>query len=312
MGFDLIGDIHGEAPSLRALLTKLGYQETSCGFTHDENRIAIFVGDLVDRGPWQRETIDIVRSMVAAGNAQCVMGNHEFNAIAFGTTGTNSKPLREHSEKNMRQHKAFIDEFADDPTGYAETLAWFRTLPLWIDFPDWRVVHACWDQREIDFLQGRYGSQYLSDELLVSASTTGTREFRAIETLLKGKETPLPHGAFYHDKEGTRRTVMRTRWWGEIGTYRDCYMGPEDARKDIPTDPMPAEALVKYPESDPIVFIGHYWLDGPPIPLAKNIACLDYSVAKSGGSLVAYRFDGEKELLKEKFISVPRVENEKI
>ena len=43
MGFDLIGDIHGEAPSLRALLTKLGYQETSCGFTHDENRIAIVI-----------------------------------------------------------------------------------------------------------------------------------------------------------------------------------------------------------------------------------------------------------------------------
>ena len=49
MGFDLIGDIHGEAPSLTALLSELGYRQTSNGFAHEGNRKAIFVGDLVDR-----------------------------------------------------------------------------------------------------------------------------------------------------------------------------------------------------------------------------------------------------------------------
>ena len=106
MGFDLIGDIHGEAPSLRALLEKLGYSETSLGYQHPDNREVIFVGDLIDRGLWQRDVIHIVRSMVESGNAQCVMGNHEFNAIAFGTKGINGKPLREHSDKNVKQHEA--------------------------------------------------------------------------------------------------------------------------------------------------------------------------------------------------------------
>ena len=285
MGFDLIGDIHGEAPSLRALLKKLGYSETFLGYQHPDNRKVIFVGDLVDRGLWQRDVIHIVRSMVESGNAQCVLGNHEFNAIAYGTMGISGKPLREHSDKNVKQHEAFINAFEDSNDDYLETLNWLKSLPLWIDLPNIRVIHACWDQSEIDFLLERYGDVYLSDELLHLGSTEGTKEYRAIETLLKGKETALPGGAFYHDKEGTRRTVMRTRWWGDVGTYKECYMGPEEARENIPGLPMPEDALVQYAEDAPPVFIGHYWLGGEPTPLAHNIVCLDYSVAKDGGSL---------------------------
>ena len=307
MGFDLIGDIHGEAPSLRALLEKLGYYETSQGYQHPDDRNVIFVGDLVDRGLWQRDVISIVRSMVESGNAQCVMGNHEFNAIAYGTAGVNGKPLREHSDKNVKQHEAFIKAFEDSHDEYLETLNWLKSLPMWIDLPNMRVIHACWDQNEIDFLLNRYGDVYLTDELLHLASTAGTKEYRAIETLLKGKETALPEGAFYHDKEGTRRTVMRTRWWGDIGTYKECYMGPEEARENIPDIPMPEDALVQYAEDAPPVFIGHYWLDGTPTPLAHNIVCLDYSVAKKGGSLVAYRSDGELAIRPENFVSVTRV-----
>jgi hypothetical protein len=49
------------------------------------DRQAIFVGDLIDRGPRQVESVEIVRSMVDAGAAQIAMGNHEFNAIAYAT-----------------------------------------------------------------------------------------------------------------------------------------------------------------------------------------------------------------------------------
>ena len=105
---------------------------------------------------------------------------------------------------------------------------------------------------------------------------------------------------------------MRTRWWGDIGTYRECYMGPEEARGNIPDVSMPTDALVQYAVDGPPVFIGHYWLGGEPTPLAHNICCLDYSVAKPGGSLVAYRFEGEKSIRSENFVSVTRVENKKI
>ena len=312
MGYDLIGDIHGEAPTLKALLEKLGYQLTTNGYSHPENRTVIFVGDLVDRGHWQKEVISIVRAMTEAGNAICIMGNHEFNAIAYGTVGPNGRPLREHSAKNVKQHKEFIAAFRGAETEYLETLEWLKTLPLWIDLPELRVIHACWDQAEIELLSSRHAGPRLTDDLLVQASTYGTKEYRALETLLKGKEVALPDGASYHDKEGTLRTVMRTQWWGKAGSYRACYMGPEEARENIPDVPIVGDPLVHYPNDDVPVFIGHYWLEGQPCPLANNIACLDYSVAKPGGSLVAYRFDGEQTIHSENFISVSRVESQKI
>ena len=55
-----------------------------------------------------------------------------------------------------------------------------------------------------------------------------------------------------------------------------------------------------YPRDAVPVFVGHYWLTGTPTPLAANVACTDYSVAK-GGKLVAYRWDGESELSADKF-----------
>jgi len=55
----------------------------------------------------------------------------------------------------------------------------------------------------------------------------------------------------------------------------------------------------------PPVFVGHYWLDTQPSALAPNVACLDYSVAaKSGGKLVAYRWDGERQIDNDKFVFI--------
>lgn len=65
VAYDIIGDIHGEADKLRDLLAHLGYRETAGAFRHPE-RTAIFVGDLIDRGPRQRETVQTVRRMVAS------------------------------------------------------------------------------------------------------------------------------------------------------------------------------------------------------------------------------------------------------
>ena len=79
---DLIGDIHGHADKLEALLLKLGYQKNKCVYSHPERKI-LFVGDYIDRGPKIRETLEIVRSMVESENAIALMGNHEYNALCF-------------------------------------------------------------------------------------------------------------------------------------------------------------------------------------------------------------------------------------
>ena len=85
-------------------------------------------------------------------------------------------------------------------------------------------------------------------------------------------------------------------------------MGPESARTHIPDDEIESDHLVEYSHEAPPVFLGHYWMEGVPVPLAPNIACLDYSVAKPGGKLVAYRWDGEQTLSRDKFIWVDREE----
>ncbi len=84
--FDVIGDIHGCASELRTLLTALGWTITHDGTeavdaTHPEGRQAVFVGDLVDRGPDTPGVLRLVMGMVASGNAWCVSGNHEAKLV---------------------------------------------------------------------------------------------------------------------------------------------------------------------------------------------------------------------------------------
>ncbi|MCI3933604.1 polynucleotide kinase-phosphatase [Streptomyces sp. AN091965] len=71
--FDIVGDVHGCASELESLLTRLGYVDG----VHPEGRTAVFVGDLVDRGPDTPGVLRRVMGMVAAGSALCVPGNHE-------------------------------------------------------------------------------------------------------------------------------------------------------------------------------------------------------------------------------------------
>lgn len=310
MSYDLIGDLHGHSEPLIELLEKLGYRSDSGLFRHP-SRTAIFLGDFIDRGPTQREVIRIVRPMIDTGAALSVMGNHEFNAVAFFTPDPNQpgEYLRPHSEKHVHQHNAFLAEYAGTPD-HAELIEWFRKLPLWLDLEDLRVVHACWDTTSIQFLKNRYPTinSYLGDDLLVAASANNSQEFRAVETLLKGKEVPIPNGGTFSDRDGTIRNEIRVKWWSKnLHTYRDAFFGPASALSHIPEDPIDAVHLLEYSADDKPVFVGHYWLDSEPKLLAPNIACLDYSVAASkGGKLVAYRWDGEQRLNSDKFVYVAR------
>jgi len=97
--FDIIGDIHGCGDELEALLQKLGYKITTTElshfptYSHPQGRKAVFLGDLVDRGPRILDTVKLVRNMVAAGNALCVPGNHE-NKLLRKLKGKNVKVRR--------------------------------------------------------------------------------------------------------------------------------------------------------------------------------------------------------------------------
>lgn len=309
MTWDIIGDIHGCSESLHQLLAVLGYSRSDGVYRHPTRKVA-FLGDFIDRGPDQRGVLSTVRSMVDRGAAISVMGNHEFNAIAYYTEADQpGSYLRDHSVKNHRQHKVFLEAFADTPDEYAEVIEWFKTLPLWLDLDGLRIVHACWDPAWIRRISETYSGCRLTDGLLRAASCRGSWEYEAVETLLKGKEVPLSDGNSFHDKDGNERHHIRVRWWDRgAKTYREAFMGPESAIAHIPDDEISGDHLLEYADHEPPVFLGHYWMEGNPAPLAPNVACLDFSVAKPGGKLVAYRWDGEAELLPERFVWVARAE----
>ena len=80
--FDVIGDVHGCGDELEALLSALGYRRDGDGaFGHPEGRKAIFVGDLVDRGPRIPDVLRTVMAMVDAGSALAVPGNHDLKLV---------------------------------------------------------------------------------------------------------------------------------------------------------------------------------------------------------------------------------------
>lgn len=80
--FDIIGDVHGCYDELETLLEQLGYRRREDGILHHpEARKAVFVGDLVDRGPKTPEVLQLVMNMVTAGTALCVIGNHDIKLM---------------------------------------------------------------------------------------------------------------------------------------------------------------------------------------------------------------------------------------
>ena len=192
-GYDIIGDIHGCAAPLEGLLADLGYRRNDWTGAHwHPQRRAVFVGDLIDRGPEQLRVLKTVKAMVDAGSARIVMGNHEFNAIAYHTEWPSGSGefLRPHNEKNAKQHQAFLDQVTGaDRTHYLE---WFKTLPLWLDLGDLRVIHACWHEESMSVMQRELGSnRFNSLDQFVRASSKSDPLYVASETLLKGPEISL-------------------------------------------------------------------------------------------------------------------------
>jgi hypothetical protein len=306
-GCDVIGDIHGHATRLEALLAAMNYVERNGAWTHPE-RTASFVGDYVDRGPENLRTCRIVMAMVEAGSACAVMGNHDFNAICLATPDRDNPGsfLRPHTTKNLHQVAATQYEMDEAPEEAALVRAWLRQLPLWIDTGQLRVVHAAWSDPAkavlAPFLDGRGA---LTEAGLVRAVRQGDPIRRAREYLLNGPETALPPGIFYFDPDGHRRTDTRIAWWkaGTTGlTWREVVLAADEVRAQMPATSLPSDVFDPLDCSRP-TFFGHYWMRAPLALQGPMLACVDASVAK-GGQLAAYRYSGESRLEVDHFLYV--------
>jgi hypothetical protein len=302
--YDVIGDIHGQAGKLKALLAKLGYRIKDGTYRHPEGRMAIFLGDLIDRGPDQIETVNIVRRMIDAGTARSIMGNHELNAIGFVTPDPATKAdfMRPNIPKNVAQHAEFLSQVGEGSSLHMELVDWFKTLPPYLDLDGIRVVHAWWNQAYVDLVAANQEADgRMKEEFLYAGFKKGNASFDSLEGLTKGLEIELPKGSSFFDHAGVERVHTRTRWWYHDATnYREVAIVPEEQMHRIPEHPLPA-AIPLASMDDPPVFVGHYWLVGTPTIQTPRVAVLDYSAAKSG-PLVAYRWEGETDLVNTGFV----------
>ncbi|HEY0980994.1 metallophosphoesterase [Schlesneria sp.] len=304
--YDLIGDLHGHADELEQLLHRLGYRQIHGVYRHPERKV-LFLGDFIDRGPKIREVLQIVRSMVEDDAALAVMGNHEWNALAFHTEDPESPGefLRRHTPGNVRQISRTVDQLS--PAELSSYLEWFRTLPMWLDLDGLRAIHACWDDSAIGVVQSALAeSGGVTTDFLKPASTTGAELYYAVEVILKGKEAALPDGVSFLDKDGSSRVHVRTRWYlSPVGhTYHSYAFETAGLDCHHPLENTTIAQSMPYPTTAKPVFIGHYWLPHKqPQILTHNVACLDFSVAK-GGFLCAYRWDGEEKLSNSNFVRV--------
>ena len=168
--FDIIGDVHGCFDELTQLLAQLGYEKTASGISQPPNgRKAVFVGDLVDRGPKIPETVRLVKEMVDAGYALCVPGNHDIKFMR-AVWGKNVQ-ITHGLDESLRQ----FAEYEKHYRGFSRVAADFMNkLISHYVLDDGKLVVAHAGMKEE--MQGR-GSGKVRDFALYGETTGETDEY---------------------------------------------------------------------------------------------------------------------------------------
>lgn len=171
--FDIIGDIHGCYDELCELLTRLDYdidkehhQCLSTPAAESGNRQAVFVGDLVDRGPKTPDVLKLVMQMTEAGMAWCVPGNHDVKLLKW---------LNRKSVQPTHGLQQSIDQLEPEPGEFKQKIR---------DFIDGLISHYVFDDGKLVVahaglkadMQGR-GSGAVREFCLYGETTGETDEF---------------------------------------------------------------------------------------------------------------------------------------
>jgi len=302
--YDVIADVHGRFDKLSALMVRLGYRKEGAAFIPPVGHKALFLGDLIDPKPGHflkggvRATLRAVKAMCDSGDALCLMGNHELNALYFHSKGPDGQPLRVHGSKNIAMHQGTLDDFHDHEDPDSEWrrvwMPWMKRLPFFLDLGGFRAVHATWHPGMIERIAGR---NLECPDFFLACSNKDNPEGEAVEILLKGIEVPLPPPHTFRDHTGAIRKHFRARWWEEVARENICSDLVFPPNQQIKEWLVAEEALPLFqpydPEAPP-VFFGHYLkpASSPLLPERHNVACLDHAAAIDG-PLVAYRWQGE-------------------
>lgn len=301
--WDLIGDIHGELETLKLLLETLGYRETDGIFAHPEGRKLLFLGDFIDRGPGSRGVLHLVRRLVDSGEALAIMGNHEFNFIAYHTRDEKGRYLRSHSDNHAMQVAETLQSFVAYEEEIHDRVEWMKALPMFLELGGLRVVHAASVPGDIAYLADK---KLLDLNFLIEANRRGTLAWHTTGRVLKAAELKMPNGIKIADSNGIERSAMRVRWWGDLAglTWSEVAFPVIARLPQRKAELNGLDEILAYGPDEPPVFFGHYKLiDYPVGPQADNVATLDYGLGH-GGPATAYRWSGERGIARENFVQV--------
>jgi protein phosphatase len=163
--FDVIGDVHGCAGELEELLGLLGYAPDDEAYVHPAGRRAVFVGDLVDRGPRILDAVRIARAMVERGSAFAVPGNHDLKLV---------RALRGRDVRITHGLDRSLSELDAHPEERDDVARFLDSLVSHYVFDDGKLVVAHAGLKEE--MQGR-GSGKVRDFALYGETTGETDEF---------------------------------------------------------------------------------------------------------------------------------------
>jgi Calcineurin-like phosphoesterase len=301
---DIVGDVHGEWAALQALLQHLGYRSDA---THPQGRHLVFIGDLVDRGPDSPAVAEWVMRAVQAGQAQCLLGNHEL-LLLLGESRESLRWFLDPAHAELQPGGKFEHCRVVPPDLKPQLLAFFDSLPLALERPDLRLVHAAWHEPSFDAVRDRpsggLAALYrefeatieadMQREGLAAAEAAERTQYAAELRNGEGKPPFLPAFAEANLRRNLRNP-LRVLTFGPDGPSPEPYyvmerwrMAERDRWWDRYTDALP-------------VVVGHYWRQREPfkwprlapkmppvfetgLPAgqwlgpSRNVFCVDYSV----------------------------------
>ncbi|MFE4717651.1 polynucleotide kinase-phosphatase [Streptomyces sp. NPDC056728] len=249
--FDIIGDIHGCASELETLLTGLGYVDG----VHPEGRTAVFVGDLVDRGPDSPGVLRRVMAMVKSGHALCVPGNHEnkFGRYLKGRKVQHTHGLAETVEQFAGESEEFTQEVAEFVDGLVSHYV--------LDGGKLVVCHAGLPEKYHGRTSGRVRSHALygdttgeTDEFGLPVRYPWAEEYRGSAAVVYG-HTPVPQATWLNN---TICLDTGAVFGGKLTALR----WPERELVDVPAE------KVWYEPSRPLRTEAPGGQDGRPLDLA--------------------------------------------
>ncbi len=296
---DIVGDVHGELAALNDLMEILGYDATG----HHPTRRLVFIGDLCDRGHDSPGTIRLVRRLVAEGAAQCLLGNHELNALRGVAKDGNGWFFDSNHDQAAGR---YLESTPLDASERSDVAGFFGALPLVLERSDLRLVHAAWDDAAIALLRDCSGTTldiyraYAARAAdIVKESGLGTRaaaewEQHGVKLRDAGCEPPLLSNLGRLDALYQMANPVRILTSGpEALTTRPFYAAGKWRMLERVT------WWQRYTHERPVL-VGHYWrwpdadaraaltrgehdlFDGAPIHhwhgARRNVFCLDFAV----------------------------------